>query len=120
MQSKQPAFTIEFYEIGERYGECSNFAPFPIVMDGVGWPTSEHDSQAQKFVDTEHQEAIRRVRSPMMAAQRGRSRKRELRADWESVKDDIMREAVLAKFSQHRELRPRNLADRKEEIDDRR
>lgn len=96
--------TIEFYKLGKRYGEFSNFAPFPIVMRGLSWPTSEHYFQAQKFVDAEHQEAIRLVRSPMLVARMGRSRERTLRADWESVKDDIMREAVLAKFTQHGEL----------------
>ena len=35
----------------------------------------------------------------------GRDRAKPLRADWESVKDDIMREAVRAKFTQHADLR---------------
>ena len=34
----------------------------------------------------------------------GRSRKRPLRPDWEEVKVDIMREAVLTKFIQHTDL----------------
>ena len=41
----------------------------------------------------------------MNAARMGRSRKRPLRKDWESVKDSIMHEAVLAKFTQHADLR---------------
>lgn len=41
----------------------------------------------------------------MIAARLGRSRKQKLRRDWESVKDDIMRKAVLAKFTQHADLR---------------
>lgn len=41
----------------------------------------------------------------MIAARMGRDRKRPLRRDWESVKDSVMREAVLAKFTQHEELR---------------
>lgn len=102
--------TIEFYKLGDRYGEFSNFAPFPIVMDGLTWPTSEHYFQAQKFLDKEDQEAIRLVRSPMIAARMGRSRKRTLRPDWESVKDDIMRDAVLAKFTRHGELQALRLS----------
>ena len=35
----------------------------------------------------------------------GRSRKNPLRRDWESVKVAIMRQAVLAKFTQHENLR---------------
>ena len=41
----------------------------------------------------------------MIAAQLGRSRKVKMRRDWESVKEGIMRVAVLAKFTQHEELR---------------
>jgi ribA/ribD-fused uncharacterized protein len=41
----------------------------------------------------------------MIAARMGRSRKRPLRKDWESAKDRIMHEAVLAKFAQHADLR---------------
>jgi ribA/ribD-fused uncharacterized protein len=35
----------------------------------------------------------------------GRSRERPLRKDWEAVKDSIMHEAVLAKFTQHADER---------------
>jgi ribA/ribD-fused uncharacterized protein len=41
----------------------------------------------------------------MIAARLGRSRERPLRPDWEEVKDDIMREALRAKFTQHEQLR---------------
>ncbi len=41
----------------------------------------------------------------MIAALMGRSRKRPLRKDWEAVKDRIMHEAVLAKLTQHADLR---------------
>jgi ribA/ribD-fused uncharacterized protein len=40
----------------------------------------------------------------MVAVRMGRSRKRPLRPDWETVKLDVMREAVRAKFTQHPEL----------------
>ena len=41
----------------------------------------------------------------MIAKRLGRSHKQPLRKDWESVKDAVMREAVLAKFEQHEDLR---------------
>jgi hypothetical protein len=50
---------------------------------------------------TEHEDAIREAKSPMIAARMGRDRRKPLRRDWEAVKDDIMREAVRAKFTQH-------------------
>lgn len=96
---------IPFYHLNEPYGEFSNFSPHPVEMDGRIWPTSEHYFQAQKFADTEHEEAIRQAKSPMIAARMGRSRERPLRPDWESVKDDVMRQVLHAKFTQHASLR---------------
>lgn len=45
------------------------------------------------------------TKSPMIAARMGRDRKRPLRKDWETVKIDLMTDAVRAKFIQHDELR---------------
>lgn len=92
---------IKFYRTGDPFGDFSNFAAFPIHLKGVDWPTTEHYFQAQKFAGTPHEEAVRLADSPMVAARMGRDRSRPLRPDWEAVKDDIMREAVLAKFEQH-------------------
>ncbi len=97
--------TITFYSVGGDYGCFSNFAPYPIVLKGKTWPTSEHYFQAQKFAGTEHEEIVRLAPSPMLAARMGRSRSRPLRSDWESVKDTVMRQAVCAKFTQHPVLR---------------
>jgi ribA/ribD-fused uncharacterized protein len=96
---------INFYLKGDEYGCFSNFAPYPIELKGAVWPTSEHYFQAQKFVEAEHQETIRLEKSPMIAARMGRDRKKPIRPDWEAVKDDVMREAVQAKFRQHLEPR---------------
>jgi len=101
---------ILFHGLHEAYGFCSNFAAYPILLGGKTWPTVEHYFQAQKFAGTDHEEAIRLVSSPTIAARMGRSRKRPLRADWERVKDDVMYQAVRAKFAQHDELRRALLA----------
>lgn len=95
---------IKFHRTGDAYGEFSNFAAFPILLKDVEWATTEHYFQAQKFAGTPHEEAVRLADSPMAAAKMGRERSRPLRSDWESVKDDVMREAVLAKFEQHPKL----------------
>lgn len=97
--------TINFYSTNDEYGEFSNFAAFPIKLDGLVWPTSEHYFQAQKFDDTAYCEKIRKAKTPMIAAQLGRDRKMKLRRDWESVKVDVMFKAVTAKFSQYEELK---------------
>src|SRR5262245_27332410 len=96
---------ILFYSVNDEHGCFSNFAPYPITLDGQRWPTSEHYFQAQKFEDERHREEVRRARSPMIAARLGRDRKKKLRADWESVKVGVMRRAVRAKFTQHDDIR---------------
>ncbi len=96
---------IHFYSVSGHYGCFSNFSPHPITLKGETWPTSEHYFQAQKFANTPDEEEVRLAKSPMIAARMGRSRKRPLRKDWESVKDTIMHEAVRAKFTQHAGLR---------------
>ena len=96
---------INFYRVSDEFGCFSNFAPYPVRMDGKVWPTSEHYFQAQKFKDAKHRESIRQTKSPMIAARMGRDRKKPLRRDWESVKVGIMRDVVRAKFSQHDDIR---------------
>ncbi len=101
---------LRFYSVGDELGELSNFALFPITVDGERWPTVEHYFQAHKFDDVAYRKRIRQARTPMAAAQLGRDRSRKLRKDWESVKVSVMRAAVLAKFTQHPELRELLLA----------
>jgi N-glycosidase YbiA len=96
---------IRFYSSSGEFGCFSNFSPHPVQLKGKTWPTSEHYFQAQKFVGTADEEEVRQARSPTIAARMGRSRKRPLRKDWEFAKDAIMHEAVLAKFTQHDDLR---------------
>jgi nicotinamidase/pyrazinamidase len=107
--TKEPR-CIKFYKVGEPYGEFSNFAPFPIELDGKVWPTSEHYFQAQKFPGTAYEIKIRMTPSPSTAAKLGRSRSYPLRADWEEVKDGIMYRAVLAKVLQHERMQRKLLA----------
>lgn len=95
---------VRFYRTGEVYGEFSNFAPFPIALKNRQWPTTEHYFQAQKFPGTEQEEKIRLAKSPSMAARLGRNFP-GLRPDWETVKEGVMREALLAKFTQHPKLK---------------
>jgi ribA/ribD-fused uncharacterized protein len=96
---------INFYSTRDSFGEFSNFAPCRIFLKGRYWPTTEHYFQAQKFAGTEHEEQIRLMSTPSKAAQAGRERRRPLRADWESIKESVMLDALRAKFTQHEKLR---------------
>ena len=100
----KPPEVIHFYSTSGEYGCFSNFSRHAITLQGKRWPTSEHYFQAQKFVGTEHADAVRKAKTPGESARMGRDRKRPLRRDWESVKDAVMLDAVRAKFTQHDDL----------------
>lgn len=100
-------------------------------MDGEIWSTVEHYYQAQKSLDPAYKDAIRNAKSPGAAKRLGRlptgpsagSRKswfeknsQSPRADWETVKLDVMRRADLAKFTQHTELRALLLSTQEAEL----
>ncbi|AFZ58461.1 NADAR family protein [Anabaena cylindrica FACHB-243] len=97
--------TIYFYNTRDQYGCFSNFSSHGFILDDLYWFTSEHYFQAQKFIGTPHLQQIRLVKTPKDAAKMGRERTRPLRSDWEQVKDDIMRKALLCKFSTHADIR---------------
>lgn len=97
--------SIKFYNTKNEYGAFSNFSRHSVDLDGKTWPTSEHYYQAKKFLDYDTQEMIRALKSPGQAAKEGRKRSLPLRSDWEEVKDDVMRDAIRAKFTQHEDLK---------------
>jgi N-glycosidase YbiA len=109
---------IYFYGTKEiPYGCFSNFSAHPFTLDNQTWRTSEHYFQAMKFAGhLEHVEALRNMPSPMQVAKAGRSRARPLREDWETVKDDVMRQALHAKFTQNLEIKTVLLETGEEEI----
>ena len=98
---------IRFYNRDEPYYEFTNFFQAPVLVDGKLWPTTEHYFQAQKFIGTPFTEVIRNFQRPREAFDLSRNPavSRWRRKDWEEVKVDIMRKALLAKFTQHSDLR---------------
>ncbi|KAJ6814239.1 riboflavin biosynthesis protein PYRR, chloroplastic isoform X1 [Iris pallida] len=110
---------IFFYKTWDPYGAFSNFSPHPLQLpdengDNYMWPTVEHYYQAQKFqgvnsplaIDVIQQ--IKSSKSPEEAARTGRKMQRQhpelVRADWDSVKVDVMYEALKCKFSTYPNL----------------
>ena len=97
--------TIKFFSKSETHHEFSNFARFPIEIDGVVWPSTEHYYQAQKFTDLELQEKIRSAKNPVIAKKLAQKHGNKARTDWAEAKDAVMERAVRAKFEQHAGLR---------------
>lgn len=77
----------------------SNFYPSPIA-DGedptVIYQTVEHYFAAQKTLDPYEKQHIVEAATPGKAKRLGRTA--TLRPDWESIKFDVMRSAIAAKF----------------------
>jgi ribA/ribD-fused uncharacterized protein len=96
---------IKFYSRKNHFGEFSNFALFPILVDKKLWGTSEHYYQAHKYDNEEHREYVRKANSPEEAAKRGRQKDLPKRKNWKQVKDQIMYKALAAKFTQHKNLK---------------
>jgi N-glycosidase YbiA len=107
---------IDFYDAWNPYGEFSNFALFPISLEGKWWPTSEHYYQAHKYTDPKLQEWVRIAPTPMDAAIRGRDKSFPKRDDWETVKESFMEKAVMDKFTRYPNLKKLLLSTGEAEI----
>uniref|UniRef100_A0A7N0VGR2 Riboflavin biosynthesis protein PYRR, chloroplastic n=2 Tax=Kalanchoe fedtschenkoi TaxID=63787 RepID=A0A7N0VGR2_KALFE len=110
---------IFFYKTWDPYGAFSNFSHHPIHMSDdsgnyVTWQSVEHYYQANKFVGgddpmaEEYLNAIKSAASPEEAARLGRRLQRQhpelARPDWDSVKVDVMYNALKCKFSMYPHL----------------
>lgn len=88
------------------YKALSNSYKADITIDGVVYPTVEHYYQCAKFLETapEYADKIRNTANAALVKNMGRTKKVEIRADWETVQMDVMRKALRAKFAQHDDL----------------
>lgn len=74
----------------------SNFHDSPFIHDGIVYPTNEHFYQAMKSLSRKERKRIAALKSAGTAKREGR--RLDVRADWESVKIDVMREGLRLKF----------------------
>jgi ribA/ribD-fused uncharacterized protein len=97
---------IHFHLKTGEFGWLSNFAPYSITIQDETWPTVEHFYQGSKFPhDPQWQEAIRSNPRPYDAWSMARHPDHTVRSDWQQNKDQIMDQAIQAKFTQHEQLR---------------
>lgn len=96
---------IKFYSTHGPHGCFSNFSKHAVTFNGKVWSTSEHAYQAQKFVDEQHQELVRKAKGAGDAAKIGRDRNNPMRRDWDDIKVNVMYDVVKAKFTQHESLK---------------
>lgn len=82
----------------DRYYFLSNFYEAPVEYEGIVYQSNEAAFQAQKTLDP-----IEKNQFKDYSASRAKyyGRKVKLRPDWEEVKDKIMYEICLAKFTRN-------------------
>jgi len=107
---------IKFWKTREKYGCFSNFSKHSILVDGKMYSTTEHYYQSKKFEDPKFQEIIRLLKTPREAKDIASNDKPyiengteikmpTIRADWESVKYEIMKDALRYKVDQHNDIK---------------
>lgn len=106
MQTYDPADAIVFYRLGDAFGDFSNFARYPININGGTFHTSEAAYQAARFPDhPEVQRLIADQENPMETKALARQYQALTRPDW--ITEDggfrvaAMRWVVVAKLFQN-------------------
>ncbi len=134
----------DFGFLSNFYGTTNN-KRFKLVIDDVEWPSVEHYFQAQKFLGgldiseetKNYANSIRQSKTPNIAKilaqqkigggyawrtnlnpiiQQSLDAGVKIRIDWESVKDSIMKKAIVAKFTQNPDLMTKLMSTGSDEL----
>ncbi|MFW6130334.1 MAG: NADAR family protein [Atribacterota bacterium] len=89
-------------EFNGEYYFLSNFSNWKCEFEGLLYPTSEHAFQAAKSLSYGERIKISHLKTPGEAKKYGRNI--ILREDWDSVKNGVMFNILLDKFTKHKEL----------------
>lgn len=85
------------------YYFLSNYYESPLIYDGISYPTVEHAFQAAKTLDFNKRQEIAYQSTQGKAKRMGRHV--QLRGDWENIKDSIMEELIIQKFTKNSYLK---------------
>ncbi len=101
------AAEIRFYRANERpYGAFSNLYRRPVELDGVVYSTAEHAYQAGKARKPAVRDWLMSAPSPALLAMAAHGLYYwDIAPGWSTNKFDRMRRVLLAKFSQHEDLK---------------
>jgi len=96
---------IYFFGPQGPHGALSNFSSHAFMINQVLWKSVEHYYQAQKFLGNELETIIRESEDPNDAKELAKTHEKEKRADWDSLKEQVMFAGLLAKFTQNESAR---------------
>lgn len=105
---------IKFWKTREEYGVFSNFYRCRIFLDGEWWDSTEHYYQAQKTTDEGLKKQIRECKTPKESKNLANSV--PLRVDWDDIKYEVMKKAIMAKFSQNESFKQILIGTKNEEL----
>ena len=95
------------------YRFLSNFWNAPVTYEGITYLNNEAAFQAAKVLDNKERETFAGLQANE-AKKLGR--RVQLRPDWEEVKNQVMYDVCLAKFTQNVDLRAKLLSTGDEEL----
>ena len=101
---------IRFFEPTGRYGFLCNYYPARININGRAYKSVEHYYQSQKTRNGALRAWIMSAPNGHFAFKAGRALgPKELIKNWDKIKVGVMRRALLAKFTQNKDLQARLL-----------
>ena len=98
-------FADEYYFLSNYYDPCR------VTYHGITYWNSEAAYQAQKCKNPDERIRFAKL-APDVAKALGKSV--EIREDWDDIRDEVMHDVVLAKFTQHPELAKKLIATRRQ------
>lgn len=94
---------VAFSKTKEAFGGFSNMSmEYPLEVNGVVFPSSEHFYQCMKYVD--HPEVQREIlgeRNPLLMKNKQKKHRGLIRKDWEELKEIIMEVTIHLKLVTH-------------------
>ena len=93
--------TAAFCKVAEEWGILGNFAPTPIVVDGVLFDCTEKLFQVMKFADAESRRIIYAQKGqPIKMMAKHQEKVGAVREDWGRIFIDIMKFCLMQKYAQ--------------------
>lgn len=98
--------TAAFCKVADEWGIFGNFAPIPIVVDGVPFDCTEKLFQVMKFADSESRRIIYAQKGqPIKMMAKHQEKVGAVRADWGRIFIDAMRFCLVQKYVQSEAFR---------------
>lgn len=98
IESYRVAECVTIHKVKDEWGIFCNFAPTPIVIDGVTFKNSEQLFQLMKFQDAEAIIDVYSANNPKMTTKKWEKTHR--RADWGKMVIDAMKFCLVKKYEQ--------------------